>query len=258
MNKQQVAVYEIQLRLINERLERMENTSAPAAPSVNNWLTAIVSTSPESLDAVLYSVAGMVIGFPASVASTALGGDGASALQVWGTITAAGVGLGVVRLAVGAVDLTGALEMLADKAIAYKERRNEKGINPLPASTRDLPINHSKGTIITAMPEVTQIERGTKTIPSCNTADGWRVIEIDRLCAYLKYITNTKARTKDGRPKHLINQKEWPDVRDYFKSRSWWNLPHNSPTLPRACLEMRGRATNGTDQTRTNDGTGEK
>lgn len=239
MNRQKEIAYDMQMKLILDRLERMEKAPIAPAPVVNNWLTAIVSTSPESLDAVLYSVAGMLIGIPAGVASIALDGSVTSSIQIWGVTSAAGVGLGIVRLSVGAVDLTGALEMLADKFVAYKERRDDRGAKPLPISTRDLPINYNGDTIIITMPEITQIDRGTKTIPSCNMADGWRIIEIDRLCAYLKYITSTGARTKDARPKDIINQKEWPDVRDYFKSKGWWELLPNSPTLPMACLEMR-------------------
>lgn len=255
MRKQERTVYEMQLRLINERLERMENAPAAAPPSVNNWLTAIVNTSPESLDAVLYSVAGMVIGLPASAASTALGGDGASAMQVWGTIAAAGVGLGIVRLSVGAVDLTGALEMLADKVIAYKERRNnQRDMLPPATNVRDIPVTHAGGTTTVEMPEPSQFEYNTRTIPSCNTKDGERTIATDKLCAYLKHITNVGERRKDYRPDY-IKQKAWPDVRDYFQAKGWWNLPPGSPTLPLACAQMRGPVTNANVTTRTNERT---
>lgn len=253
MRKQERTVYEMRLRLIDERLERMENAPAPTAPSVNNWLTAIVSTSPESLDAVLYSVAGMVIGLPASAASTALGGDAASAMQVWGTIAAAGVGLGIVRLSVGAVDLTGALEMLADKVIAYKEQRSQEEV-PQSVNVRDLPIHYNGGTTTTEMPELSQFEHNTRTIPSCNTKGGERTIETDKLCAYLKYVTNIGERRKDYRPDY-IKQKEWPDVRDYFIAKGWWNLTPNSPALPPACTQMRGPVMIANVTTRTNERT---
>ncbi len=244
--------YEQEFRLINDRLTRIEDTPAPS-PVVNNWLTAIVSTSPESLDAVLYAAAGMVVGLPASAATVALGGDGANAVQVWGVTTAAGVGLGVVRLAVGAVDLTGALEMLADKWLAYKDRQRE--LEPVQgSSTRDLPIHSSRGTTVTTL-ETTPTIDPSKEIKSCNTASGWRTVKTSQLWDYLQHITYTKRRTKDARPDDYINQKEWPDVRDYLIEKGWWNLPPNSPTLQIAEAHFWGTVTNGTERNGTNGGT---
>lgn len=234
--------YEMELRLINERLERIEGQGATPS-NVNGLLSAIVITSPESLDAVAYSIAGMLLGLPASGAAIALGADGTGAAQVWGALAASGVGLGVIRLGIGTMDLTGALGMLADKYFEWKDKHLENA----PESTREVPVfNRGKPVGFVSLPEPTEFRVKTKKIPSVNIASGVREIAVDKICLFLKNAVATGQWARGNQS--ILNQKEHPDVKAYLQKQGWWKII-DPPTLRRACAELRGGVTNRTERT---------
>lgn len=229
---EEIAALREQVRILQtERHER----------NVNSFLSALVRTSPEVFDAVAFSGSGGVIGVPAMLGWSATGHG--NAVHVWGICVLGGVVCAGLRLFCSAIDLPLIVEGVVEKVLDQKTKSRIKPAGGL----RDFTLTDKDGTRrIDHLPTVSQFEYTSRVIPSCNTQGSERTISTDKLCAYLKFITATGERRKDYRPDY-INQKEWPDVRDWLQSKGWWDLPPHSPTLPRACAEIRGAVTNGTE-----------
>jgi hypothetical protein len=169
--------------------------------------------------------------------------------------TMAGCALGLGRMAIDALAvpmmLSNVLEWLEDRWGEWLDHKAE--IQPEPESTREIPVfNRGEPAGFVSIPEVTEFKTKTLKIPSVNLVDGLREIEVDKLCLFLKNAVATGQWARDRQT--ILSQKEHPDVAAYLRGKGWWEIK-DTPTLRRACSELRGGVTNGTERNGTNEGT---
>jgi hypothetical protein len=240
---EKIAVLESEMALLRQaRHER----------NVNNFLSALVRTSPEVFDAVMYSISGGIIGIPASVGWVAMGNAPTEMAHVWGICVSGGVTCAIVRLACAAVDLPIIVGGVVEKYFDWRDRRDERKtqepqpIQPILMDDSDYSVDPQSANI--------PLEEQSVTIRQRDTKHSERIVPLGDLWHFLKISFETGDWSRDGwgirwgKPSGW--QALWADYK-YFLSLPknghgdplWWRTK-DPPTLARALRQLRCPTTN--------------
>ncbi len=230
--------------------------------NVNGFLSAVVRTSPEVFDAIMYSVAGGVIGIPAAIAWTAMGNDPAGTLYTWGACQSFGVTCAGVRLACAAIDLPLIIQGIAEKVLESRDRRDERRAQERDRSLQPFLLNDEGYSLPHPGPDI-PLEQQLYTIRQRDSKHAEsRQVPLGDLWQFLKVSFETNDWSRDGWGERWGKPTGWQALWADYKSflcgpkdgndkELWWRTT-DRPTLERALTCLHYPQTNQTANERTN------